>query len=131
MKERTPKEIMLEKLAELPDMVVSASFLYAKNYIDYGCDVTKEWTSAVENHDALSRAYSKGYYDAMKKWEEYEAEIGKRIESGTDGNPYELSMSTGVDLNSDKSHACYTLSRNKNRCDVCGAYLNRCDPEEE
>jgi hypothetical protein len=62
----TSKEIMLQKLSEMPDAVVSAAYLFAINYSQYGVDVTKAWTTAVQQNFALSQAYQRGYYDARK-----------------------------------------------------------------
>ena len=58
---------LLARLAEMPDMVIATAYIYALNYTQYGVDVTKEWTTAIQEHDALSRAYERGYHDAIER----------------------------------------------------------------
>ncbi len=57
------KEKILEELRNAPAMVLSAAYLYAVNYYKYGEDITKEWTTAVQNAAALEKAYIRGRQD--------------------------------------------------------------------
>lgn len=73
-KNQSEKNIMLNKLSELPDNVLATAYVYATNYAIYGCNVTKQWDTALENQESLSRAYDRGYYDgktsrSVSKWE--------------------------------------------------------------
>lgn len=61
------KEKLLGLLSEEPIMVLLTAYLYAKNYVNYGEDVTKTWTNTVQNASALEKAYKKGYYDALQR----------------------------------------------------------------
>lgn len=55
------KMTLLGLLAEEDTKVVATAYLYARNLITYGVDVTKEWDTAVRQTDALSKAYHDGY----------------------------------------------------------------------
>jgi hypothetical protein len=57
------KEKILEELRNAPATVLSAAYLYAVNYCEYGEDITKEWTTAVQNAAALEKAYIRGRQD--------------------------------------------------------------------
>ena len=74
------KDVMIQKLSELPISVLSVAYAYALNYAQYGVDVTKEWTTAVQQNYALGRAYERGYHDGMetahKAIAEFNASIG-------------------------------------------------------
>ena len=61
------KQIMLDELSKEPEMVIVAAYLYAKNYVSYGVDITKAWTTAVQQQAILERVYSYGYADALKE----------------------------------------------------------------
>ena len=63
----TKKEALLEELAKEDLQVLSLTYIYAKNLHMYGEDVTKAVSSATQNVAMLSKAYQKGYYDAMNK----------------------------------------------------------------
>lgn len=58
--------MLIDKLSKMPPMVIATAYLCAMNYELYGVDVTKEWTTAVQNASALSKAYEKGYYEGLK-----------------------------------------------------------------
>lgn len=82
------KQVMLDELSKEPEMVIATAYLYAKNYVHYGEDVTKAWATAVQQNAILEKAYNNGYSDALKereerkegKWIKYEKEF---TESGT------------------------------------------------
>ena len=67
------KQKLLDSLAEEPTMVISTAYAYAKNYVMYGEDITKEWTTAVQQASILEQVRQKAWveaYDSFKK--EYE-----------------------------------------------------------
>lgn len=61
------RNLLMHKLSEMPSAVIETAYLYAVNYIAYGEDVTKEWSTAIQQTRALDQAYRKGYYDATKE----------------------------------------------------------------
>lgn len=48
-------------------MVIATAYLYATNYILFGEDVTKQWSTATQNSCALEKAYNKGYYEGLQR----------------------------------------------------------------
>ena len=67
------KQKLLDSLAEEPTMVLSTAYAYAKNYVEYGEDITKAWTTAVQQASILEQIKIKAKteaYDSFKK--EYE-----------------------------------------------------------
>lgn len=67
------KQKLLDSLAEEPTMVVSTAYIYAKNFVEYGADVTRAWTTAVEQASIIEKISIKAQseaYDSFKK--EYE-----------------------------------------------------------
>ena len=77
-KERKPKkEALLEALAKEDVQILGLAYAHAKYLILYGVDIEKTIATATENAEVLTRAYQKGYYDAMKRCDrmrEFEAE---------------------------------------------------------
>lgn len=57
---------LIEELSKMPSMVIVTAYLHAINYTLYGEDVTKAWTTAVQQQAVLSKAYERGYYDALQ-----------------------------------------------------------------
>ena len=49
------KQKLLDALAEEPTMVLSTAYAYAKNYVEYGEDITKEWTTAVQQASIIEK----------------------------------------------------------------------------
>lgn len=64
--ENIRKQVLLDYLKDLPSQTLQITYLYAKNYVDYGEDVTKIWDNVAQNTSALQKAYHKGYYDALQ-----------------------------------------------------------------
>ena len=67
---------LLDKLSEEPTMVLSTAYAYAKNYVYYGADVTKAWTTATQQSAILERVKHKAWteaYDSFKK--DYETRL--------------------------------------------------------
>ena len=63
-------DFILNKLSELPQTTLEIAYLYAVNLSQYGVDVANKWLTAVQQNEALNRAYERGYYDALKRREE-------------------------------------------------------------
>ena len=64
------KQKLLDSLAEEPTMVLATAYAYAKNYVDYGVDITKAWTTVVEQASILEQVSIKAQaeaYDSFKK----------------------------------------------------------------
>lgn len=55
---------MLYELSKMPLIIIGTAYLYAKNYVRYGVDVTKAWDTATEQTVALDIAYHMGICDA-------------------------------------------------------------------
>lgn len=67
------KKQLLDLLSEEPPMVLSTAYIYAKNYVQYGEDITKAWTTAVQQSSIIQEVRQKAWveaYDSFKK--EYE-----------------------------------------------------------
>ena len=62
--EKTPEQIraeMLEEFSKESDGVIALAYCYAKNFEQYGEDVTVRWKNVALQTDALNRAYAKGW----------------------------------------------------------------------
>lgn len=65
---RKPKrEYLLEGLAEEDTQILALAYAHAKYLTVYGVDIEKAMHIATENAEIATRAYQKGYYDAMEK----------------------------------------------------------------
>ena len=49
------KQKLLDSLAKEPTMVLSTAYAYAKNYVEYGEDITKAWTTAVQQASMIEK----------------------------------------------------------------------------
>lgn len=61
---------LLDKLSEESTMVLETAYVYAKNYVLYGADITKPWTTAVQQAAILEQVRVKAFtdaYDSFKK----------------------------------------------------------------
>ena len=70
------KQKLLNSLAEEPPMVLSAAYVYAKNYVEYGEDITKAWTTAVQQASIIQQIKVKAQaeaYNSFKK--DYETHL--------------------------------------------------------
>lgn len=70
------KQKLLDSLAKEPPMVLSTAYAYAKNYVEYGEDITKAWTTAVQQVSILEKVRQKALveaYDSFKK--DYKARL--------------------------------------------------------
>ena len=64
------KQKLLDLLAKESTMVLSTAYIYAKNYVNYGEDITKAWTTAVQQLSILDKVRQKAWreaYDSFKK----------------------------------------------------------------
>lgn len=64
------KQKLLDQISEESPMVISTAYAYAKNYVAYGEDITKAWTTAVQQASILEQARQKAWveaYDSFKK----------------------------------------------------------------
>ena len=64
------KQQLLDKLSEESIMVLETAYVYAKNYVLYGADITKPWATAVQQASALEQVRIKAFkeaYDSFKK----------------------------------------------------------------
>lgn len=77
-KGREPKkQALLEALAKEDLQILGLAYAHAKYLTMYGVDIEKTIATATENVEELTRAYQKGYYDAMERisrMERFEAE---------------------------------------------------------
>lgn len=76
------KQVLLDSLSKEPLMVISTAYVYAKNYVNYGEDITKVWTTAVQQAYILEKVEHKARieaYDSFKK--EYEARLQADMEA--------------------------------------------------
>ena len=61
---------LLDKLSEESTMVLETAYVYAKNYVLYGADITKAWTTAAQQAYILEQVRLKAFteaYDSFKK----------------------------------------------------------------
>lgn len=72
--ELAKKQAILDLMKDIPIETLQIALVYAKNYKEYGVDVTRTWGTAVEQANALEIAYHKGYCEGLRKWEESEDE---------------------------------------------------------
>jgi len=58
---------ILNRLSTLDIKTLQIAYVYAKNYVEYGTDVTEKWATACENIAYLERAHHKGYCEGYEK----------------------------------------------------------------
>lgn len=70
------KKKLLDSLAEEPSMVISTAYAYAKNYVLYGEDVIKEWTTAVQQASIIEKVSLNAWAQAHETFrKEYETRL--------------------------------------------------------
>lgn len=70
------KQKLLDSLAEEPTMVISTAYAYAKNYVLYGEDITKEWTTAVQQASIMEKVSLNAWAQAHETFRrEYESRL--------------------------------------------------------
>lgn len=65
--QQTTKDALLEVLAQEDTQILGLAYVYAKNMQAYGIDITQAIDTATQNIELISRAYQKGYVDAMER----------------------------------------------------------------
>ena len=61
------KQALLEALAKEDEQILALAYAHALYLKMYGIDIEKVLYTATENAEAMSKAYQKGYYDAMER----------------------------------------------------------------
>ena len=70
------KQKLLDSLAEEPTMVISTAYAYAKNYVLYGEDITKAWTTAVQQASIIEKVSLNAWAQAHETFrKEYETRL--------------------------------------------------------
>lgn len=70
------KQKLLDSLAEEPSMVILTAYAYAKNYVLYGEDITKEWTTAVQQASIIEKVSLNAWAQAHETFrKEYETRL--------------------------------------------------------
>ena len=64
---KTKREYLLESLAEEDTQILALAYAHAQYLKMYGIDIEKALYTATENAEVMTRAYQKGYYDAMER----------------------------------------------------------------
>ena len=64
---KTKREYLLESLAEEDTQILALAYAHAQYLKMYGIDMEKALYTATENAEVMTRAYQKGYYDAMER----------------------------------------------------------------
>ena len=65
---RKPKKAcLLEALAEEDTQIIALAYAHAQYLKMYGVDIEKTLDTATQNVEVVTRAYQRGYYDAMEK----------------------------------------------------------------
>lgn len=73
------KQVLLDSLSEEPEMVIATAYLYAKNYVNYGIDVTNAWNTAIQQNSALERANVNGYIQGVENTaREFKSELDQQ-----------------------------------------------------
>ena len=70
------KQKLLDELSSESTMIISTAYAYAKNYVNYGEDITKAWTTATQQASIIAQVRQKAWkeaYDSFKK--DYEARL--------------------------------------------------------
>ena len=58
---------ILNQLSVLDIKILQIAYLYAKNYVEYGVDVTEKWVTACQNSKDLEKAHYDGYCKGYEK----------------------------------------------------------------
>lgn len=64
--QQTTKDALLELLAQEDTQILGLAYAQVKNMQAYGIDITQVVDTATQNIELISRAYQKGYADAME-----------------------------------------------------------------
>ena len=67
-KGRKPKkQALLEALAEEDEQILALAYAHATYLKKFGVDIEQALDTAIQNAEALSKAYQEGYYDAIQR----------------------------------------------------------------
>lgn len=58
------KKKLLDELSKESPMVIATAYAYAKNYVAYGVDITKAWTTAVQQVSILEKVRQQAWTEA-------------------------------------------------------------------
>jgi hypothetical protein len=72
------KQKLLDSLAEEPTMVIATAYAYAKNYALCGTDITKAWTTAVEQVSIMEEVSKKAWVEA---YDSFKADYENRLKA--------------------------------------------------
>ena len=72
------KTKLLDSLAKEPAMVISTAYAYAKNYTLYGEDITKAWTTAVQQASIIQQVRIKAEVEA---YDRFKADYENRLKA--------------------------------------------------
>lgn len=75
--EQTLKQTLVDYLSKEPNQVIEAAYVYAKNYVMYGIDITKAWKTAAEQTKILREARMDGFYEGYCKGQEFAESNGR------------------------------------------------------
>lgn len=64
---KNKREYLLKALAKEDTQILELVYAHAKYLMMYGVDIEKAVYTATENTEILTKAYQKGYYDAMNR----------------------------------------------------------------
>lgn len=91
------KQKLLDSLAEEPTMVLSTAYAYAKNYAEYGEDITKAWTTAVQQASVIQEVRQKAWIEA---YDSFKQEYENRLKADM------VAMLTDIQLEIEESENC-------------------------
>lgn len=72
------KQKLLDSLSKEPTMVISTAYAYAKNYVAYGEDITKAWTTVVQQASILEKARQQAWVEA---YDRFKADYENRLKA--------------------------------------------------
>lgn len=64
---QTIKQALLDNLSKESPQVIETAYIYAKNYVLHGIDITKAWNTAAEQSDILTRVKMDSFYEGYRK----------------------------------------------------------------
>lgn len=64
---KSKREYLLEALAKEDTQIIALAYAHAQYLKMYGVDIEKALYTATENAEVMTRAYQRGYYDAMER----------------------------------------------------------------
>ena len=74
---KSKREDLLEALAKEDTQIIALAYAHAQYLKMYGVDIEKALYTATENAELITRAYQRGYYDAMGRDHQLKNAINK------------------------------------------------------